>query len=74
MNAVKINVNLSPELYDALAREITPRKRSMFIREAIVRSLQEKRNMRLADEYRDAAQEIRIMNTDLEGTLADGID
>ena len=74
MNAVKINVSLSPELYDALAREITPRKRSMFIREAIVRSLQEKRNKRLADEYRDAAQEIRAMNADLEGTLADGID
>jgi metal-responsive CopG/Arc/MetJ family transcriptional regulator len=74
MNAVKINVSLSPELYDALAREITPRKRSMFIREAIVRSLQEKRNLHLANEYRDAAQEIRAINADLEGTLADGID
>lgn len=74
MNAVKINISLSPELYDALAREITPRKRSMFIREAIVRSLQEKRNVRLAEEYRHAAQEIRAINVDLEGTLVDGID
>lgn len=74
MNTVRINVSLSRSTYEELSEEVEPRGRSRFISEAISSALREKRNRRLAVEYREAAAESQRVNADLEGTLADGID
>jgi metal-responsive CopG/Arc/MetJ family transcriptional regulator len=74
MNVVRINVSLPQETYEKLAEEVEVRGRSRFIGEAINKALSERRNRKLAVEYREAAQEIKRINADLEGTIADGID
>jgi metal-responsive CopG/Arc/MetJ family transcriptional regulator len=74
MVAVRINVSLPRETLAELSREVEPRKRSRFITEAIERSLRERKAQRLAAEYREAAEEIRRVNEDLEGAVTDGLD
>ena len=74
MNTIRINVSLSRETYEGLSEEVEPRGRSRFISEAIHKALKERRNRRIALEYREAGQEIKRINADLEGTVADGID
>jgi hypothetical protein len=39
-----------------------------------MRSIKERRDQRLAEEYREAAAEIRQINKELEGTISDGLD
>ena len=73
MNTIRINVSLSKTTYEELAEEVEPRGRSRFISEAIREALRERQNQRLAEEYREAALEIKRVDTDLEGTVADGI-
>ncbi|OQY42437.1 MAG: hypothetical protein B6240_13940 [Desulfobacteraceae bacterium 4572_87] len=53
---------------------LEPRKRSQFINIAIRHLLKQKQAERLAAEYRDAVEEIRTINCDLEGTISDGLD
>ncbi len=74
MSFVRINISLPEEVLAELAQEIESRKRSRFIAEAIAHALQEKRARRLAAEYREAAAEIRRVNGELEGVIADGLD
>ena len=74
MNVIRINVSLPQETYKELTEEVESRGRSRFISEAINNALTERQNRRLAVEYREAGQEIKRINADLEGTIADGID
>ncbi len=74
MEAVRINVSLPKEVLEELSKEVGPRKRSRFITEAIKHSLKERRNERLAVEYREAAAEIGRINKELEGVINDGLD
>ncbi len=74
MSVIRINVSLPQATYQELTEEVESRGRSHFISEAINNAIREKRNRRLAVEYLEAGQEIKRMNTDLEGTIADGID
>jgi metal-responsive CopG/Arc/MetJ family transcriptional regulator len=74
MGSIRINISLPEELANELAREIEPRKKSRFIAKALQTSLKEERAKKLAAEYREAAEEIRRVNQELEGTLSDGLD
>ena len=74
MKTVRINISLPEELLEEMSREIGPRKRSLFIAEAVARSLRERRDRKLAAEYEAATAEISMTNRDLEGAVADGLD
>jgi metal-responsive CopG/Arc/MetJ family transcriptional regulator len=74
MNVIRINVSLPQATYKELTEEVESRGRSRFISEAINNALTKRRNRRLAVEYREAGQEIKRINADMEGTIADGID
>lgn len=74
MNTVRVNISLSRATYEKLREVVEPRRRSHFISEAIHNALKEKRNRQLAVDYREAAEEIKRINTELEGAVADGID
>ena len=74
MKTARINVSLPGEILAELSMEVDSRKRSRFITEAIRRLLKEKREKRLAAEYREAAQDIRRVNRELEEVIADGLD
>ena len=74
MGSVRINISLPQEVMREINQKIEPRKRSRFITEAIVCSLKEHRNLRLAAEYEEAAAEIKRLNQEMEGTLSDGLD
>ena len=74
MSTVRINISLPKETFQALSREIEPRKRSRFITEATKRLLKERQAQRLAKEYQEAASEIQRINRELEGAVSDGLD
>jgi len=74
METVRINVSIPKDIFKDLSQEVGSRKRSRFITESIKRSLKEKRDQKLAAEYREAAVEIRRVNQELEGVINDGID
>jgi metal-responsive CopG/Arc/MetJ family transcriptional regulator len=74
MNVIRINVSLPQATYNELTEEVESRGRSRFISEAINNAIKERRNRSLAAEYLEAGQEIKRINTDMEGTIADGID
>jgi metal-responsive CopG/Arc/MetJ family transcriptional regulator len=59
---------------EELSKEVESRKRSQFITEAIKLVVKEKKNQRLAAEYKAAASEIRRVNEELEGVINDGLD
>jgi len=70
----RININVPEEVLDEISEVVQPRRRSRFITEAILRSLNELREKKLALEYEEAADEIRRINRELEGVVADGLD
>jgi metal-responsive CopG/Arc/MetJ family transcriptional regulator len=74
MNVIRINVSLPHATYKELTEEVESRGRSHFISEAINNAIKERRNRRLAVEYREAGLEIKRINEDMEGSIADGID
>lgn len=74
MSFVRINISLPHELFEELARDVEPRKRSRFITEAIDRFLKERRAKKLAEDYKEAASEIRKINQELEGVISNGLD
>jgi len=74
MKSVRINISLPKEVLEELSKEVKSRKRSQFITEAIKLVVKEKRNQRLAAEYKAAASEIRRVNEELEGVINDGLD
>ena len=73
METVRINVSIPKDIFEDLSQEVKSRKRSRFITESIKRSLKEKRDQRLAADYREAAEEIRRVNQKFEGAINDGI-
>lgn len=74
METARINVSLPKEMLAELSKEVESRKRSRFVAEAIRRLLEEKRKKRLVAEYKEAAQDIRRINQELEGVISDGLD
>ena len=74
MESVRINVSIPKKIFDELTQEVGSRKRSRFITEAIMRSIKEIRDQRLAAEYQEAAAEIRRINKELERVISDGLD
>jgi metal-responsive CopG/Arc/MetJ family transcriptional regulator len=70
----RININVPEEILDEISEVVEPRKRSRFITDAIIRSLIELREKKLAIEYQEASEEVRKVNRDLEGVVADGLD
>lgn len=74
MPSVRLNISLPEETLFALSKHVEPRKRSQFINIAIRHLLKQKQAEKLASEYREAAEEIRTINCDLEGTVSDGLD
>ena len=74
MKSVRINISLPEDVHSELSKEVESRKRSKFIAEAIKRLIKERRDLRLASEYQEAAAEIRRINEELEGVIGDGLD
>ncbi len=74
MGTVRINVSIPEDVFGEMSHEVESRKRSQFITEAIKRLIKEKRVQKLAAEYREAAEEIRRVNEELEGAVNDGLD
>jgi metal-responsive CopG/Arc/MetJ family transcriptional regulator len=74
MKSVRINISLPEDVHSELSKEVESRKRSKFIAEAIKRLIKERRDLRLASEYQEAAVEIRRINEELEGVIGDGLD
>jgi metal-responsive CopG/Arc/MetJ family transcriptional regulator len=74
MGTVRINVSIPKDVFGEMSREVASRKRSQFITEAIKRLIKEKRVQKLAAEYREASEEIRRVNQELEGAVNDGLD
>ena len=73
MGFVRINISLPIDTFTELSMEVESRKRSRFITAAIKHLLKEKKVQRLAQEYKEAAEDIRKTNQDLEGVLYDGL-
>ena len=74
METVRINVSIPKNVFRELSQEVESRKRSRFITEAIMRLVKERKDQRLAVEYKEAAKEIRRINKELEGAINDGLD
>jgi metal-responsive CopG/Arc/MetJ family transcriptional regulator len=74
MASVRINICLAEDLFQELAREVQPRKRSRFIAESIKQSLTRRKARQLAEEYQAAAEEIREIGRELDGVAGDGLD
>ena len=74
MKTVRINVSIPKDVFGEMSHEVESRKRSQFITEAIKRLIKEKRDQKLASDYREAAEEIRRVNLELEGVVNDGLD
>ena len=74
MGTVRLNISLSENLFQELNNEVKSRQRSRFISNAVRESLKKKKEQKLAAEYKEAAQDIRRINQELEGVLSDGLD
>ncbi|MGZ3579077.1 MAG: hypothetical protein ACXWMH_07835 [Syntrophales bacterium] len=73
MSSVRVNISLPEDTYSELKQEVPPRQRSKFVTLAIRKLIGERRNERLAREYREAATEGLEAYKDMEGTLNDGL-
>lgn len=74
METARIHVTLPKDVFNMLSDFVPLRQRSQFISTAVRHLLQEQMASRLAREYQEAAAETRRINTELEGTLHDGLD
>jgi len=74
MNIIRVNISLPRKIVQELSQKLPPRKRSQFIAEAVKRHLKEQEARKLAADYEEAAEEVRRINKELEGTLNDGLD
>ena len=74
MGTARINISLPEEVLTQISGMVESRKRSRFIVDAITRAIKELKAQQLAGEYEEAAREIRRINSDLEGTIGDGLD
>ena len=74
MGTVRLNVSIPENLFRELNKEVKSRQRSRFISNAVRESLKSIKEQKLAEEYREAAKDIRKINQELEGVLSDGLD
>ena len=74
MNSVRINISLPKEVFKEISKDVGPRKRSRFITEAIKSHLKKQKAQKLAAEYKEASEEIRRINREMEGAISDGLD
>ena len=74
MSSVRLNISLPDEIVAELDAEAGPRQRSHFICDAITSLLKIRRELRLAQEYRQAAKEARQTDQELNGVTSDGLD
>jgi len=74
MGTVRLNISLPENLFQELNKEVKSRQRSRFISNAVRKSLKNIKSQKLAEEYREAAKDIRKINQELEGVLSDGLD
>lgn len=74
MSTVRLNISIPESLFRELNKEVKSRQRSRFISNAVREYLKSKKSQKLAEEYREAAKDIRKINQELEGALSDGLD
>ena len=74
MGVIRLNISLPKDTFAELSREVEPRKRSQFITAAIKSLLKEKKAQKLAAEYKEASEDIRRINQELDGVISDGLD
>lgn len=74
MASIRLNISLPEDTFAELSREVKSRKRSQFITAAIKSFLKEKKAQKLAAEYKEASEDIRRINQELDGVISDGLD
>ena len=74
MASIRLNISLPEDIFTELSREVESRKRSQFITTAIKSFLKEKKAQKLAAEYKEASEDIRRINQELDGVISDGLD
>ena len=74
MGTVRLNISLPENLFKELKQEVKSIQRRLFISDSVRESLKETKEKKLAAEYKEAAQDIRRINHELEGVLSDGLD
>ena len=74
MASIRINISLPKDIFAELSREVESGKRSQFITAAIKSFLKEKKAQKLAAEYKEASEDIRRINQELDGVISDGLD
>jgi metal-responsive CopG/Arc/MetJ family transcriptional regulator len=74
MGVIRLNISLPKDTFAELSREVESRKRSQFITAAIKSLLKEKKAQKLAAEYKEASEDIRRINQELDGVISDGLD
>ncbi|MFH1147709.1 MAG: hypothetical protein V1736_08375 [Pseudomonadota bacterium] len=74
MGSARLNISIPEKTLASMDKDVKPGERSKFIAEAIESLLRKRREERLARDYQEAAEEIRAVNADWEGTLGDGLD
>ncbi len=78
MSTERLNITIPSELAEKFKRKIKPRKRSEFISQAIVKSLNEIEKQRLYDLMKEGYlarnEEDKELIADFENTISDGLD
>lgn len=78
MSTERINITLPSEIAEKFKRKVNPRKRSEFISQAILKSLNEIEKKQLEDlmieGYIARNEDDKELISDLENTISDGLD
>ena len=78
MSTERLNITLPSELAEKFKRKVKPRKRSEFISQAIIKSLNEIEKQRLNDLMKEGYLARNVddyeLNADFENTISDGLD
>jgi len=78
MSTERLNITIPSELAEKFKRRVKPRKRSEFITQAILKSLNESEKQQLEillrEGYTVRNDEDRDLISDFENTISDGLD
>ncbi len=74
MRSVKVTVVLDESLVSELHRRIPGRYRSAFISDILRREFASRREVELANAYKEAFEDTRAEATEFDGSVGDGID
>ncbi len=78
MGTERLNITIPTEIAEKFKRKIKPRKRSAFISDAIIKSLNEIEKKQLNDlmteGYLARNEDDKELISDLENTISDGLD